>query len=213
MTAIVVEPPRAAAVEWVRESLGDGDAAVSAAVLAACRLETGRVRAIVASDTPEEHLSQFHRGGVFHAASGPDDDLLLAQLLDRLAGRGGSCVVIEDDLRRRHDPAVSLPGVPPSAFIGERVVHWTDIQPADKAIATIYAGASGYPRNAFVVAKSCAELGLADRQELDDTFADSVAKSLLAVLVAAYDAESFLLWEPGGMSDAAAGASRRVQAN
>jgi hypothetical protein len=199
MRAKLVEPPRAAAVEWVRESLGDGHA-VSAAVLAACRLEAGRVGAIVSDDTPEGHRSQFHRGGVIDAASRAEADLLLAQLLDTLAGRGGSCVVIEDDVRRRHDPAVSRPGVAPSAFIGERVVHWTDLQPADKAITTIYAGASGYPRNAFVVAKSCAELGLADRQELEQTFAESLAKSLLAVLVSAYDAESFLLWEPGGTS-------------
>jgi hypothetical protein len=208
MTAIVVDPPRAAAVEWVRESLGDGHA-VSAAVLAACRLEAGRVRAIVSDDTSEGHRSQFHRGGVIDAASRAEADLLLAQLLDTLAGRGGSCVVIEDDLRRRQDPAASRRGVAPSAFIGERVVHWTDLQPAEKAITTIYAGASGYPRNAFIVAKSCADLGIADRQELDETFAASVAKSLRAVLVAAYDAESFLLWEPGGTSDAAVGASRR----
>jgi hypothetical protein len=184
-------------VQWVRESLGNGGA-VSAAVLAACRFDAGRVRAIVWDGTPQEHLSQFRRGGVLRAASRPVADLLLAQLLDTLARRGGSCVVIEDDVMRRHDPALSLPGVPPSAFIGERIVHWADLQPVNEAIATIYAGASGYPRNAFVVARPCADLGLADRQELDETFADSVAKSLLAVLVAAYDAESFLVWESGG---------------
>jgi hypothetical protein len=120
---------------------------------------------------------------------------VLAQLLDELAGRGGSCVVVEDDAMRRLDPALSLPRVPPSAFIGDRVVHWTDLQPADEALMTIYAGASGYPRNAFVVAMSCAELGLAEGQALDETFADEVARSLVAVLVAAYDAESFLVWD------------------
>jgi hypothetical protein len=153
---------------------------------------------IVSSDTPDERLSQFRRGGVIDAASRPEVDLLLGQMLDELAGRGGCCVVIEDDGMRRHYPALSLPGVPPSAFIGDRVVHWADLQPADEAIRTIYAGASGYPLNAFVVAKSCDDLRLAEGDALDETFADELARSLAGVLVAAYDAESFLIWEPGG---------------
>jgi hypothetical protein len=197
MTAMVLEPPCGPALGWLRESLGNGHA-VSAAVLAACRLDAGRVRAIVSSETPQEHLSQFRRGGVIDAASRADADLQLTRMLDELARRGGSCVVIEDDGMMRHYPALSLPGVPPSAFIGDRVVHWAYLQPVDEAIRTIYAGASGYPRNAFVVAKSCAELGLAEGQDLDEAFAGEVARSLVGVLVAAYDAESFLVWEPDG---------------
>jgi hypothetical protein len=161
-------------------------------------LDAGRVRAIVSSETPQEHLSQFRRGGVIDAASGADADLQLARMLDELARRGGSCVVIEDAVMGPHDPALSLPGVPPSAFIGDHVVHWEAIQPPASAIATIYAGSSGYPTNAFVVAKSCAELGLAEGQDLDEAFAGEVARSLVGVLVAAYDAESFLVWEPDG---------------
>jgi hypothetical protein len=195
MTARVVEPPRDAALAWMRESLRDGHA-VSSATLAAAPFDQGRFRAVVSGDTPEERVSEFRFGGVADAGRGADADAALAQLLAGLARRGGSCVVIESDVWDRLSPALARVRAP-SAFIGDRVVHWADLEPADEAIRTTYASASGYPRNAFIVRKSCAELGLVDGKSLDASFAGEVTTSLLAVLVAAYDAESFLVWEAG----------------
>lgn len=54
---------------------------------------------------------------------------------------------------------------------------------------------NGYPLNAFVVSRSSAELGLAADAALGEAFTEEVVQSLLAVVIAAFDAESFLVWE------------------
>lgn len=54
---------------------------------------------------------------------------------------------------------------------------------------------SGYPRNAFVTALSAADLGLADRQQVPADFPERVVGSLLAVIVSAYDDETYLAWD------------------
>ncbi len=56
-------------------------------------------------------------------------------------------------------------------------------------------GAFGYPLNAFITIKSAAELELVDRQQVPNNFLGEVAKSLMAVIVAAFDAETFMVWD------------------
>jgi hypothetical protein len=55
-------------------------------------------------------------------------------------------------------------------------------------------GASGYPLNGFVVTRSAADLALVDGQDAPEHLAQDVVSALIAVVVAAFDAESFLLW-------------------
>jgi hypothetical protein len=54
----------------------------------------------------------------------------------------------------------------------------------------------GYPLNAFVTSRSTDELGLVDDADVGHDIGDLVAGSLMAVIVAAFDADSFLIWEP-----------------
>jgi hypothetical protein len=121
----------------------------------------------------------------------------LARVLDELVDNGASCVVIENAFALRSDPGLAR-YTQPAAFTGDNVLHWTELArgTAAAAVDTIWASSSGYPRNAFVVAKSCAELRLADRAQVDENLPDVIVESLLAVVVSAYDAESFLVWTP-----------------
>jgi hypothetical protein len=85
----------------------------------------------------------------------------------------------------------------PSAFIGDGVVHWCELKPGIGTAGTeaIRESAFGYPLNAFVTTRSVSDLRLVDGQAVATGFADQVAASLLAIVVSAFDAESFLLWD------------------
>jgi hypothetical protein len=79
----------------------------------------------------------------------------------------------------------------------KKVVHWASLADgAGAAITTLDRGSHGYPTNAFVTEASPKDLGLADGADLDSDFGGSVVASLVAVIVAAYDADSFPIWEP-----------------
>lgn len=130
--------------------------------------------------------------------AGADADRGLAAALDGLAGEGPACVVVEDDMGMRLDPAIQSSPFP-VAFMGDRVISWAELERgrgAD-AVKAITQGASGYPRNAFVVSRSVAELELVDRQSLSKDFAGKVAGALLAVIVGAFDDESYVIWVNG----------------
>jgi hypothetical protein len=54
-------------------------------------------------------------------------------------------------------------------------------------------------RRANLIARASAsaeELGLVDGADLDSDMADPVVGSLMTVIVVAYDAETFIIWEP-----------------
>ncbi len=135
--------------------------------------------------------SRFDEGGMArtHMAQAG-----LAQYLDALASRRAQCAVIENDLARRTDPQVGKPI--PTASLGDRVLHWCDLGDRTDAdcIDIFRRGASGYPLNAFVTIKSSVDLGLTDGQAAAGDVPRQIAESLLAVIVAAFDAESFLVW-------------------
>lgn len=127
--------------------------------------------------------------------AGADADRGLAAVLDELAGESSACVVVEDDMGMRMDPAIQNSSFP-VAFVGDRVVSWAELKRGRGADAVegITQGASGYPRNAFVVSKSVDELELVDRQSLSKDIAGKVAGALLAIIVGAFDDESYVIW-------------------
>ncbi|MDE3194007.1 MAG: hypothetical protein KGN00_09995 [Chloroflexota bacterium] len=188
---VPIELPRDIALDWLRKSLMDGSRS-SAHVLAVARLDHGHLFALAPAGTKPSQLTPAEGGVASVAAS----DAALAVVLAGMAGEGASCVVIEDDVQRRGDP--SLPRFDlPSAFLDDRVIHWRDltVDSAKAAVVAVQRGASGYPLNAFVTTRSAASLGLVDGRQLDDGLLAAVESALMAVIVAVFDAESFLVWQ------------------
>jgi len=188
----VIEIGHEEARSWTERWLGAGHA-VSAAVLADAPFGEGRFHTCVADDVPPERLARFEEGDV---AGTKEAREWLARILDGLAAAGAGCLIVEDDLTSSTHLALHHDDIP-SAFIGDRVVAWSGLSPGNGAAAVeavMYVG-SGYPRNAFVVGRSPEQLGLADRRQAPEQFPGEVAKSLLAVIVAIFDAETYLVWE------------------
>jgi hypothetical protein len=80
----------------------------------------------------------------------------------------------------------------------DRVLCWCDLDSTNGAVAvaeTMHI-ATGYPRNVFVVSRSAADLGLADREYVPGGFLRQVTTSLMAVIVSIFDDESYLVWTP-----------------
>ena len=176
---------------WVKRSLGRGHE-VSTAVLASADFEAGTFRAILPDDVDVNQIQNLEYGGVMKESVARD---AFARVLDEFAQRGAACVVVEDDLASRTDPAI-VESSEPLAFIGDRVISWCDLDPGTGATAAEIVGrvGSGFPTNAFVVSRSAADLGLADRHSLPEDFGQKAAGCLVAVAVAAFDAESYVIW-------------------
>lgn len=184
-----VEVPVDEAVDWFEYCLRQGFD-LSAVVLASGAFDHGRFFAIAPEGFDRERFD-FAVGGV--TKMGPAQ-AMLRQYLSQLQDTGANSVIVENDLMGRGDPVVSSRRGYLS-FVGDRVVHWADLQDAEEeAVEAIDNGASGYPLNAFVTTRSTAELGLADREPVPDGFINQVSEGLVAVICAAFDAESYVLW-------------------
>jgi GR25 family glycosyltransferase involved in LPS biosynthesis len=121
----------------------------------------------------------------------------MASVLEKLAERGAACVVVEDDMRLKRHPKPSVDGLLQTAFVGEQVFHWAGLESGTEgAVTVLHRGSLGYPTNAFVTSASAGELGLVDGADLDSDIAGRVVGSLMAVVVAAYDNETYIIWEP-----------------
>lgn len=144
-------------------------------------------------------LSDFEHGSI---GAGPDAAReALAMVLATLAERGAACVIVEDELRSKCDPKPSLGGLLLTGFVDEKVIHWAPlVDGTEAALLALHRGSHGYPMNAFVVSVPPEDLELVDGSDLGVGIAEASIKSLAAVVVAAYDADSFLVWEPGGRS-------------
>ncbi len=121
-----------------------------------------------------------------------DADNLLRGSLRRLASVGARSVVVEDDLMLRTDPVL----VGPVAFVDDRVLRWSSIDPEllDAAVKLLRSGSSGYPLVAYVVDSSPQFLGLSTGARLGSEFVDRLRRSALAVIVSAFDAETYLVF-------------------
>jgi hypothetical protein len=122
----------------------------------------------------------------------------LSAVIGELADRGGRGVVVEDEASRKRDPNPSQSGALETGFAGEQVLHWASLENDwDRAAATIERGSYRYPTNAFVSSGSPANLGLKEGAEVPSDLGRAVASSLVALIVAAYDGETYIIWEPG----------------
>ena len=190
---ISTEVDQKVALDWLRYSLGQGEV-ISPAALKFIEERKGHAYTLAPETVDPARLATPSDGGVTKTG---DARAALAKVIATLAGRGAACVVVEDELRQRKDPKPSLDGLLLTAFVGERVIHWAGLEGGtDAAILTLHRGSHGYPLNAFVTSVSAEELGLVDGADLDARVGEAVVASLMAVIVAAYDAETFIIWEP-----------------
>lgn len=181
------------ALDWLRYSLGQGEV-ISPAALAFIEERKGHAYTL-APDTVDPALLATPRSGGITGTSAARE--ALTKVLKGFAKRGAACVVVEDDLSLKRDPNPDGKGLLLTGFLGEKVIHWANLAGGtDDAIVAVHRGAGGYPTNAFVTSASADELGLVDDGDLDDEIASRVVGSLVAVIVAAYDAETYIIWEP-----------------
>jgi hypothetical protein len=190
MTVRTLEVPKNQGRPWLEQSLAAGQA-ISVAILATAPLSQGRFFTFI-PDNAEPRQLEFPEKGVFATSvAGPG----LARFLDKLVEKGAACVLVEDDVLGRGDRQLERMAVP-SAFIGEEVVHWCDVKSGSCMAAAegVRESAFGYPLNAFVVSEPVSALGLVNGQQAPDDLVPKVAESLLAVIVSAFDGQSFAVW-------------------
>lgn len=182
--------PPETALPWMQSSLSQG-AALSQAVRTTVPWTRGDYFAIAPVGWRSADPLNLAVGGVTSSSAAP---LALVRVINELAAGADACLIVEDDLRRADDSATkNLPLT--SAFIDECLVHWSELptSSADFVAATITRGASGYPLNAFVVSRSCRSLGF-EPDVQGTAVAPDVASGVFAIIVSAFDAESFLYW-------------------
>lgn len=190
--AIAVDVDADRARNWLRESLAGGHE-LSAAVLGSSRFDAGEFLVLLPTGGDLGPVPAFAEGGV---VSSDLANAALAGILEDLMRQGAASVVVEDDVGRRGDPAIDKRKAP-SAFMGDRVICWSELDwpgSGTVAVETIAEAASGYPRNAFVLSETAADLGVSAGRSLPADFAARAAASLTAVVVSAFDDESFLIW-------------------
>jgi hypothetical protein len=197
MTGAVIptEIDQTIALDWLRYSLGLGEVEViSSAVLKVIEERRGHAYTLAPETVDPARLAKPREGAVVTTGGA---QAALAKVLEGLAKGGAACVVVEDEANRKRDPKPSLNGLLLTAFVGEQVIHWARLEGgSEDAILAVYRGSHGYPTNAFVTSASPQDLGLVDGADLDPDIAGAVVRSLVAVIVAAYDDETYMIWEP-----------------
>ncbi len=192
-SAISTDIDQTVALDWLRYSLGQGEV-ISPAALKFIEERRGHAYTLAPDTVDPARLAKPREGGVVTMGGAL---AALAKVLETLTERGAACVVVEDCLRLRRDPKPSLDGLLLTAFVGEKVIHWAGLEGGtDAASLTLHRGSGKYPLNAFVTSAPAEELGLVDGADRDSDVAGRVVGSLLAVVVAAYDAETYIIWEP-----------------
>jgi hypothetical protein len=190
---VPIEIDKTIALDWLRHSLGQGEV-ISPAALKLIAGHEGHSYTLAPEAVDPARLATPDSGGVTGTRSAREG---LAKVLEGLAERGAACVVVENDLSLKRDPKPDLDGLLLTGFVGEKVIHWANLASGtDDAVVAVHRGASGYPTNAFVTSASAEALGVVAGADLDSDIAGRVVGSLMAVIVAAYDAETYIIWEP-----------------
>jgi hypothetical protein len=184
------EVDQAVATEWLRYSLRQGEV-ISPDALKVVEERPGRSFTLAPENVDAALLANPHNGGVVRRRAA---DEALTEVLDALAARGAACVVVEDEMRLRRDPSPFVAGVS-GGYVGERLLHWSRLADGSTAALDAINVSHDYPLNAFVTSASEEMLDLVHGADLPSGIGTAVAASLVAVIVGAYDAETFIVWE------------------
>lgn len=192
---VPTEIDKTIARNWLRYSLSLGEVEViSPAAIKFIEKREGYAYVLAPEGVDPALLATPQSGGVTGTRAARD---ALANVLEGFVGRGAACVIVEDELSLKRHPKPSLDGLLKTAFIGEQVIHWAGLEDGtEDAIVAVHRGSGDYPTNAFVTSVSAKELGLVDGADLNHDIAGPVIGSLMAMVVAAYDAETYIVWEP-----------------
>ncbi len=183
------------ALDWLRYSLGQGEV-ISPAALNFIQEHEGHAYTLAPETVDPTRLAKPSEGAVIGPGTGSPREAL-ARVLETLAEQGAACLVVEDELSLKRHPKPSLDGLLRTAFVGELVLHWAELENGtEDAIIAVHRGSGGYPTNAFVTSASEQELGLVDGADLGHDITGPVVGALMAVIVAAYDDETYIIWEP-----------------
>jgi hypothetical protein len=192
---VPIEIEKTVVLDWLRYSLGQGEV-ISPAALKFIEEHGGHGYALAPETVDPVRLANPRDGAVITQGTGSPREALRRVLLT-LDERGAACVVVEDELSEKGDANPNRGGQLLTGFVGEKVIHWANLAGGmDEAVVAVVDGSGDYPTNAFVTSASAPELGLVDGADLDHDIATPVVGSLMAVIVAAYDAETYIIWEP-----------------
>ncbi len=190
---VPTEIDKTVALDWLRHSLGQGEV-ISPAALKFIAEHEGHAYTLAPETVDPAVLATPDSGGVIKTRAAREG---LVKVLEGLVERGAACVVVEDELSEKRDANPSWGGRLLTGFVGEKVIHWANLADGtDDAIVTVHRGSGDYPTNAFVTAAPAEELGLVDGANLNPGIGETAVAWLVAVIVAAYDAETYIIWEP-----------------
>jgi hypothetical protein len=169
---------------WVRQSLLGG----SLLAVAAAELLNLPGSATVLVGENAINLTEFERT---RQATQDASGVLLREVLRQLKRDGARTVIVDDDLARRSD--VKKWGA--ATYIGDRILRWDRLD-GDLVVVVdvVRHGASGYPLNALVCTRTAEALALGDEREIGPVGIEAIVDATCALIVAVYDAESFLVW-------------------
>lgn len=177
-------------LRWVRDSLSRGGGA-SAAVLERNLLERGAVWAILPDNYDLEAERSIDHGGV---TSSEVADAGLANALVRL-GVDTRTVLLEDELALPGDKDLLATRGEGLWIYQGQILRTLDIESTTTSVVGfLRSGSSGYPTNAFML-----NTRLDPRPQMPATLGPhelcQALNGLLAVTVAAFDAETWLIWQ------------------
>ncbi|MCL2471515.1 MAG: hypothetical protein FWF25_07225 [Propionibacteriaceae bacterium] len=196
MNTMMLEPPVVdKAWAWVLKSLLQGSVL---STLLVERLEA-LPRAFLLGTAGSEDFPFSYALGLKEA----DVDSLAVRAFTNTAMCGGGSLIVESDFARKGDQCLA----PDVAFVDDRVIRWTGLDGGGvEPVHLLRTGAAGYPLNAFVSALPVSELPLTPGTDLTRQEVEILAESVCAVIVAVFDAESFLFLTTATVGEGLSGA-------
>ncbi len=184
-----------AAREWIRTSLERGHE-LSRFALERFDLSTGTVLCMVPSANPPP----FGFRGTLDTSYDCSPDLVEA--VSMLAARGAVALVVEDELARRGDQFLG-DNAPPDTLVpyylaDDHILWGIDLEQlkAPETVELISWASAGWPTNAFFVGAKTRSVRLVEGGEISNRELGALSNAITGILVAAFDAESYVVWEP-----------------
>lgn len=187
------EAAKGDALAWLRRSLVEGGAL--ARETSALDLASGSLYLLGTESPSGCDGFDFSVGrGISSAVA----NLAAEQALRAAAVAGARLLLVEDDLARPSDEVLRGD----FATLDETVVRWAYLDVSiGEGVTLLRSGASGYPLNAFVLrVESSNGVGLEPGSSVPRHLVETLAANVHGVIVSAFDAEAFLLWQAEPMT-------------